>query len=210
MDACIKCNNKATWLCDCSFLLCSQHMEPHLDEAPRHKISKFKPYEVSEAQRNDVGKILIQLQMLDLCSHQLIYDSNIFIQEVSKLVKESLQRIQEKRAELLIFLQIMNSGILAEGIRQFSVVSETDFARKTSINMRIQDIPQEYIKNTFFKVEKKTEEAPQRELNIPQKAIKALGKQAKRIVVPRRSFTMNNIRNGPPQKKKVSSGCTPQ
>lgn len=208
MDVCIKCNSKATWQCDCRSLLCSQHMEPHLDEAPNHKISKFRPNEISETQRNYVGKILIQLQMLDQCSQRLISDSNIFIQEVSKLVKDSLQRIQEKRVEMLTLLQRMSTLVISEGVRQFSV-SEIDIARKTSSDLMTQEVPLKVINSSTFKEEKMIEEALKRRMDRNSLG-KLIAQQSKKFVVPQKSFHASINPKAAPQKKKDSSGCTPQ
>ena len=114
MEVCIKCQHKATFECNCSVFLCNGHIKEHREAEMNHIIGKVKSDANSNTQKNISKGFLSQLKVLDQSSHQVISASNILIQEIQALTKESLEKTKEQRSRLLNSLEMSNKKITAE------------------------------------------------------------------------------------------------
>ena len=123
MDACSRCNQKATWICECSLMLCLEDANLHLEEENDHSIRLLKPIIISDLQRTSSKSLLSQLKVLDECSEQVIRTSKLFIQETENLARESLKKLQEKRVKLLNDLKMTNKRVSDEEISKLQAIS---------------------------------------------------------------------------------------
>jgi len=155
MDACSRCNQKATLICECSLMLCLEDANLHQKEENDHSIRLLKPFIMSDLQRTSSKSLLSQLKVLDECSDLILKTSNLFIQETAKLARESLKKLQEKRAELLNDLKMTNKRIDDEEISKLQAISNEILTSQVPCSALIQEPLRKYFGTPLYKKQAK-------------------------------------------------------
>lgn len=158
MEICTKCSIRAGWECECSELLCLEHRKIHEKELSGHTIQKIQLYWAPDAQNKASKRISNQLKSLELCCHHLSEITSDLMKEISKLKNESLQLIQEKKAELLNLLDLTKKKISAKELKNLEILSEIVLIKQNQSLTPLKSQLQQFYKVPMFKKYNQLEE----------------------------------------------------
>lgn len=160
MEFCSICNRTATMVCECSALLCDEHLEDHQDDSNGHSVSILEPYLFAEIQTKALENLINQLNVLDKTSRQIMEASDKLIKTTLKLTYESLLKVNKKKSELNEQVKMTKKRNSIEDLKKLRTISEVVLLSQTSTLAPVEAQLQNYFTIPTFKENKILEELP--------------------------------------------------
>ena len=110
---CSKCNDRASWRCECSNIsLCNNHRLDHLMAPIPHNIQWIKSYLSPESSSKVKESILTKIKFIEDFSNKIQQETNLLISKISELSDSAIQSLNESKNMYLQLLQMTNRKLI--------------------------------------------------------------------------------------------------